>query len=226
MYFRAVQHADDPSHGHNAFRVLQNGNHDAQQCVAFKDGVRIHHANVWGVCRIQAGVHRVSLTASRLFVDDQKSRVNITAVQSTHQRALDFRNVHCADQPQAKLLAHFLECAIFRSIVDNDDLEFRVIQLQEVTHSHADGAFFVMRGGYDRDGRRHGRVIDPAQAMALQTALMRRAGLQGNHQHQQISEIAGQVIPEERVVRDVQKSNHGSNAALSGELSLTAGSPV
>src|SRR5437667_267582 len=124
------------------------------------------------------------------------------------------------------LFAHFLECAILRSIVDDDDLEFRVIQLQEIAYCHADGAFFVMRGGYDRDGRRHGRLIDPAQAMALQTALMRRAGLQGNHQHQQISEIAGQVIPEERVVRDVQKSNHGSNAALSGEPSLAAVSPA
>ena len=79
---------------------------------------------------------------------------------------------------------------------------------------------------YDRDGRRHGRIIDPAQAMALQIALMRRAGFQGNHQHHQISEIAGQVIPEKRVIRDVQKSNHGNNAALSGALSLTADSPA
>src|SRR4029077_16236064 len=105
-----------------------------------------------------------------------------------------------------------------------DDLEFRVIKPQEVTYSHADRALFVMRWCNDRDGRRHGRVIDPVQAMALQTTLMGRTGLQGNHQHHQIGEIAGQVVPEERVVRDVQEPNHGSNAALPERLSLTASS--
>src|SRR4029077_19438883 len=53
---------------------------------------------------------------------------------------------------------------------------------------------------------------------------MGRTGLQGNHQHHQIGEIAGQVIPKERVVRDIQESNHGSNAALPERLSLTASS--
>src|SRR5258708_16216675 len=58
--------------------------------------------------------------------------------------------------------------------------------------------------------------------MAFQPALMRRAGLQGNDQHNQIGDIAGQVVPEERVVRNIEKSNHGSDATLSAKLPVFA----
>jgi len=67
---RAIQHADDPAHRNDAFGILQDGNHDAQQRVTFKDGVRIHHANVRGSRRIQAGIYRIRLAASWFFVND------------------------------------------------------------------------------------------------------------------------------------------------------------
>src|SRR5260370_16346731 len=72
------------------------------------------------------------------------------------------------------------------------------------------------------DGRGQRGIFDPRQAMAFQPALMRRTGLQSNDQHNQIGDIAGQVVPEERVVRNIEKSNHGSDATLSAKLPVFA----
>jgi len=43
--------------------------------------------------------------------------------------------------------------------------------------------------------------------------------LERNDEHRQVGKIASQVIPEERVVGEIEKPNHGSNAALSATCS-------
>src|SRR5436309_11116869 len=64
------------------------------------------------------------------------------------------------------------------------------------------------------------------QAIALEPALMRRAGFQRDQQHHQISEIARQVIPEQRVIRDVEELNHEDAATLVSGARLETSSQI
>src|SRR5258708_6010902 len=128
LYLRPVQHANDSAYRNDAFWIRQDGNHDAQQRVTFKDRVSIHDANVWRSHRVQTGIYGVRLAASGLLVNDQQSRVDIAPVQSAHRRALRFWNVHRADLPKAKLFAQFLKSAIFGSIVVNDGSKDRTLE--------------------------------------------------------------------------------------------------
>lgn len=57
--------------------------------------------------------------------------------------------------------------------------------------------------------------------MALQPALMQGTGFHRDDQHRQICEIAGQVVPEKRVIRNVQESNHRVKT-FSSEFSVNA----
>src|SRR6266480_2918696 len=57
--------------------------------------------------------------------------------------------------------------------------------------------------------------------MAFQTTLVRRTCLQRDNQHGQVSQIAGQVIPEERVIRNLQEPNHDRNADFAGSNSAS-----
>src|SRR5258708_13208727 len=120
LYLRAVQHANDSAYRNDAFWIRQDGNHDAQQRVTFKDRVSIHDANVWRSHRVQTGIYGVRLAASGLLVNDQQSRVDIAPVQSAHRRALRFWNVHRADLPKAKLSPHSPHTPTLGPIIHND----------------------------------------------------------------------------------------------------------
>src|ERR1700687_2888898 len=60
--------------------------------------------------------------------------------------------------------------------------------------------------------------------MAFQPALVGCGSLQRDNSHRQVGQIAGQVIPEERVVGEIEKPNHGSNATLSAVCAVFDGS--
>jgi hypothetical protein len=60
--------------------------------------------------------------------------------------------------------------------------------------------------------------LNPLQPMAMESSLMGQTRFERHDQHRQIGEIAGQVVPEQRMVGNIQELNHRSSTALSGRL--------
>lgn len=56
--------------------------------------------------------------------------------------------------------------------------------------------------------------------MAFEPPLVCRAGSQRNDQHREIGQIAGQVIPEEYVIRKIENGGHTRYPALPGAYSM------
>jgi len=56
--------------------------------------------------------------------------VDLAAVQTPHWRALPLAVCTLLGQAEAGTLSHLIQRAVFRSIIDNDDLKLRVIQLR------------------------------------------------------------------------------------------------
>src|SRR6266849_5426876 len=128
------------------------------------------------------------------------------------------------DSPQAKLLAQLIEGVVLRAVVDYDKFQFRIIELPQISYRYADGCFFIVGRHDDRDGRREWRVFNPSQTMTFQPALVRRAGFQSHQQHHQVSDVAREVVPEQRVVGNLQEPNHRRAAAFFATFSVAAAS--
>src|SRR6266849_5308167 len=192
---RTVQDADNSAHGDDAFRVGKNGQHDAQQRIALQHGVGVYDAHIRGICRIQRRVHRVGLASRRLFVDHQQPRIHPASIESADGRAFQFRDVHGAHRAQMKLLAQLVQRAVRGAVVHHDDFEFRIIQIQKVSHRYAYRALFVVRRGDQRNRGNHRCARNPVQPLAFQFVLVGCAGFQRYQEHREVGEIAGQVIP-------------------------------
>src|SRR6266446_33103 len=173
--FRSVENANDSADGNDALWVGQNRHHDAQQCVTLQHGVGVDHANVGRGCRIQPRIHRVGLASARLFVDHQQLGMPAASIKTPDRRALHFCDVHRAYGPQAELLAQLFQRAVFGPVIHHNQFEFRIIELQEISHRDAYGRFFVMRRHDESYGRSHRRARNPVQAVAFQFVLVSRA---------------------------------------------------
>ena len=67
------------------------------------------------------------------------------------------------DAPQTEAFRQKRDAAVGRSIAHDDDLELRVVELEEVTDRGADDRGFVVAGDDQRDGHGQARFPDPPE---------------------------------------------------------------
>src|SRR5262249_47409802 len=148
--------------------------HNSQQRITLEYRVGIDNAHVRRGRGIETSIDRVRLAATRFFVNDNQFRGHITSIQSAYRRALEVRDIYCPDWPQAKLFAELFKSTIPSPIIDDDDLDLRIIQFEKIADRHANRSLFVVRRRNDRDRRYHRCFLQPVKPMAFEVPLMER----------------------------------------------------
>ena len=186
--------------------------------------IRVDDADQRMPRRVDARVHRVRLAAVHL-VDQHEIPVRQRSIHRAHFLRGDRLLM-------AHHRAHHLERfgrggdgAILRSIVDDDDLVFRVVQEQERAQALADRGFLVVRGDDQRDRGRRGRAHHDVEIARGPAAAMAAQLEEADDREQQIQAVQGEEIHRRRDAERHEDDadgigQHGQSRSWTQELSF------
>jgi hypothetical protein len=164
---------DDPDRApgrHRSPGILDERAHRPQEGIVVQDRVRVEHADERIHREVQATVRRVGLAAAVVLVHHDEVRVFGRLVRPPDRLAGHDVLEAPGDGPEREPLDERLEGPVGGAVVDDDDLEARVVEAQERADRLDDARLLVEGGGDDGDGRREGRLHEVAVALPAQLA--------------------------------------------------------
>ena len=169
---RAAVGDTDSAACRHCFRILEKGAYRAPQGVALEHAVRIDDRDQRIAADVDAGVGRVGFGATVFLVDDAQIAVARGPIGRPDLPTGDLLAVGLGVRVELKPRDELIEGVVGRAVVDHDNLEVRVLELQECLDGSHDRPRFVIRGHDKADRQMHRRIdlIDIVDRRRLQIA--------------------------------------------------------
>ncbi len=145
--------------GGDRARIVEEGLDDPQERIALQDRIGIDTAKERETRHVDPGIQRVGL-ATVLLVDNAQIRVDAGTVDAADFGAGQLFPQHFGEGLQGEFARQRCQRRVARSIVNDDDLELRIVELQQRTHRSDNDAFLVVGGDEQAD-----RLIETEESL-------------------------------------------------------------